>query len=80
MAGRKKEKYTGQKLWQVNYNDSSNIKQETNKKVSCFYFFVPPGYYVYIRGKIIEKKWTMPISNWVIMNQFMLIFENRIQI
>ena len=29
----------------------------------------------------IEKKWTMPISNWgLIMNQFMLIFENRIQI
>ena len=29
----------------------------------------------------IEKKWTMSISNWrLIMNQFMLIFENRIQI
>ncbi|WP_303014598.1 transposase, partial [uncultured Bacteroides sp.] len=29
----------------------------------------------------IEKKWTMPITNWgLIMNQFMLIFENRIQI
>ena len=29
----------------------------------------------------IEKKWTMPVSNWgLIMNQFMLIFENRIQI
>ena len=29
----------------------------------------------------IEKKWTMPISNWgLIMNQFMLMFENRIQI
>ena len=26
----------------------------------------------------IEKKWTMPITNWgLIMNQFMLIFENR---
>ena len=29
----------------------------------------------------IEKKWTMPITNWgLIMNQFMLIFENGIQI
>ena len=29
----------------------------------------------------IEKKWTQPIHNWgLIMNQFMLIFENRIQI
>ena len=29
----------------------------------------------------LEKKWTMPISNWgLIMNQFMLMFENRIQI
>ncbi len=28
-----------------------------------------------------KKKWTMPISNWgLIMNQFMLMFENRIQI
>ena len=29
----------------------------------------------------IEKKWTQPIHNWgLIMNQFMLMFENRIQI
>ena len=29
----------------------------------------------------IEKKWTQPIHSWgLIMNQFMLIFENRIQI
>lgn len=29
----------------------------------------------------IEKKWTQPIHNWgLIMNQFILIFENRIQI
>ena len=29
----------------------------------------------------IEKKLTMPISNWgLIMNQFMIMFENRIQI
>ena len=28
----------------------------------------------------IEKKWTQPIHNWgLIMNQFMLMFENRIQ-
>ena len=36
---------------------------------------------VYLSLMAIEKKWTMPISNWgLIMNQFMLIFENRIQI
>ena len=36
---------------------------------------------VYLSLREIEKKWTMPISNWgLIMNQFMLIFENRIQI
>lgn len=29
----------------------------------------------------IEKKWTAPVRNWcLIMNQFMLIFENRIEI
>ena len=36
---------------------------------------------VYLSLGEIEKKWTMPISNWgLIMNQFMLISENRIQI
>ena len=36
---------------------------------------------VYLSLMEIEKKWTMPISNCgLIMNQFMLIFENRIQI
>ncbi len=36
---------------------------------------------VYLALMEIEKKWTMPITNWgLIMNQFMLIFENRIQI
>ena len=29
----------------------------------------------------IEKKWTAPVRNWcLIMNQFMLIFEDRIEI
>ena len=29
----------------------------------------------------IEKKWTMPIRNWgVVMNQFLVIFENRIEL
>ena len=29
----------------------------------------------------VKKKWTQPIHNWgLIMNQFMLMFENRIQI
>ena len=36
---------------------------------------------VYLSPMEIEKKWTQPIHNWgLIMNQFMLIFENRIQI
>ena len=35
---------------------------------------------VYLSLVEIKKKWTMLISNWGIMNQFMLIFENRIQI
>ena len=36
---------------------------------------------VYLALMEIEKKWTMPITNWgLIMNQFMLIFENGIQI
>lgn len=36
---------------------------------------------VWLALQEIEKKWTMPIKNWeLIMNQFMLIFENRIQI
>ena len=33
---------------------------------------------VYLALMEIEKKWTMPITNWgLIMNQFMLIFERR---
>lgn len=36
---------------------------------------------VYLSLMEIEKKWTMPIPNWgLIINQFMLIFANRIQI
>ena len=36
---------------------------------------------VYLSLTEIEKKWTQPIHNWgLIMNQFILIFENRIQI
>lgn len=36
---------------------------------------------VYLSLMEIEKKWKQPIHNWsLIMNQFMLTFENRIQI
>ena len=36
---------------------------------------------VYLSLMEIEKKWTQPIHNWgLIMNQFIIIFENRIQI
>ena len=34
---------------------------------------------VYLAINEIEKKWTMPIRNWaIVLNQFILIFENRI--
>ncbi len=36
---------------------------------------------VYLSLMKIEKKWTQPIHNWrLIMKQFIVIFENRIQI
>ena len=36
---------------------------------------------VYLSLMEIEKKWTQPIHNWgLIMNQFIIIFKNRIQI
>ena len=36
---------------------------------------------VYLSLMEIEKKWTQPIHNWeLIMNQYIAIFENRIQI
>ena len=36
---------------------------------------------VWLALQEIEKKWTAPVRNWgLIMNQFMLIFENRIEI
>ena len=34
---------------------------------------------VYLAVNEIEKKWTMPIRNWaIVLNQFILIFDNRI--
>ncbi len=34
-----------------------------------------------VPDEVLSKEWTQPIHNWgLIMNQFMLIFENRIQI
>jgi transposase-like protein len=36
---------------------------------------------IYLAISEIEKKWTMPIQNWaLIFNQFLAIFENRIQV
>jgi transposase-like protein len=36
---------------------------------------------VWLALQEIEKKWTAPVRNWgLIMNQFMLIFEDRIEI
>jgi hypothetical protein len=36
---------------------------------------------VWLSLQEIEKKWTMPIKNWgLVMNQFMLIFEDRIEV
>ena len=35
--------------------------------------------YLAIRG--VSKKWTMPIRNWgMILNQFLIIFEDRVKI
>jgi transposase-like protein len=36
---------------------------------------------VYLALKEATKKWTMPIHNWgLVLNQFMLIFENRLRL
>ena len=36
---------------------------------------------VYLSLMQITKKWTQPIHNWgLILNQFLTIFENRVQI
>ncbi|OIP46610.1 MAG: hypothetical protein AUK46_04590 [Flavobacteriaceae bacterium CG2_30_31_66] len=36
---------------------------------------------VFLAIREASKKWTMPIQNWgIILNQFNLIFENRIRI
>lgn len=36
---------------------------------------------VWLAIREIEKKWTMPIRNWgIVMNQFLVIFENRIEL
>lgn len=36
---------------------------------------------VYLAIIEIEKKWTMPIRNWgIVMNQFVAIFEDRINL
>jgi len=36
---------------------------------------------VFLAIREASKKWTMPIQNWgIILNQFNLLFENRIRI
>ena len=36
---------------------------------------------VYLALKEATKKWTMPIQNWgIVLNQFRLIFENRLRL
>jgi len=36
---------------------------------------------VYLALREATKKWTMPIRNWgVVLNQFMLIFEERLRL
>ena len=36
---------------------------------------------VYLALKETTKKWTTPIHNWgLVLNQFMLIFENRLRL
>ena len=61
-------------------NLNGKIRKYTKSKLS-FHSDDAVKKTVYLSLMEIEKKWTMPISNWgLIMNQFMLIFENRIQI
>lgn len=36
---------------------------------------------VYLALREISRKWTMPIRNWaIILNQFLTLFENRVQL
>jgi len=36
---------------------------------------------VFLAVREVTKKWNMPIRNWgVILNQFLTIFENRVQL
>ena len=61
-------------------NQNGKIRKYTKSKLS-FPSDDAVKKMVYLALMEIEKKWTMPITNWgLIMNQFMLIFENRIQI
>ncbi|MDR3006914.1 MAG: transposase [Sphingobacterium sp.] len=36
---------------------------------------------IYLALREISRKWTMPIRNWpIILNQFLTLFENRVQL
>ena len=61
-------------------NQNGKIRKYTKSKLS-FPSDDAVKKMVYLSLMEIEKKWTMPITNWeLIMNQFMLIFVNGIQI
>ena len=61
-------------------NQNGKIRKYTKSKLS-FPSDDAVKKWIYLSLMEIEKKWTMPITNWeLIMNQFMLIFVNGIQI
>ena len=66
--------------WRNKWDDLTVFFQYTKSKLS-FPSDDAVKKMVYLSLMEIEKKWTQPIHNWgLIMNQFMLMFENRIQI
>jgi transposase-like protein len=61
-------------------NLNGKIKKYTKNKMS---FLTDDAVMksVYLALKEATKKWTMPIHNWgLVLNQFMLIFENRLRV
>ena len=61
-------------------NLNGKIRKYTKNKLS-FPTDLAVKKYVYLALREITKKWTMPIRNWgIVLNQFIAIFEDRINI
>lgn len=66
---------------------SKEMDQRLNKRHVCYDGAVHPELYLKGKFKIVwllkeaTKKWSMPIRNWgIILNQFLTIFEKRVQL